>query len=303
MTYNTGCVDAQEISTESAPFETFGNKVLLPSQQSYLWDILADLLPKTLNIKESIKNPTITFFPNILFQSTIPECDKDKEMTILDIAAGSGLISLSGSRQYPNAKFISSDFSDRLVSLSNKLAQELSLPNISSLVMDGQNLDHFLDSSVDYVYSINGLNYFPNQLQSLMEMKRVLKPNGKVAIGVPCPDNFSGSVLKEATKQLLGDSFKESSQVSSSLSNPEVFELLLKQSGFQNIEIKKHFQWLDFGCSLNPIYSDHLSVVPMEKKHLFDQVLVNEIIKSDLKMEADGKFRIKASFYVATACK
>jgi SAM-dependent methyltransferase len=53
--------------------------------------------------------------------------------------------------------------------------------NVETRVMDGEDLGELADASFDAVISRVGLIYFPDQQKALKEIRRVLKPGGKVA--------------------------------------------------------------------------------------------------------------------------
>lgn len=100
---------------------------------------------------------------------------------ILDVAAGAGDQSLQAAERVgPSGRILATDISSKILEFAAENARIAGRPNIETRVMDGEALD-LPDSSFDAVISRVGLIYFPDQQKALAEMKRVLKPGGRVA--------------------------------------------------------------------------------------------------------------------------
>lgn len=100
---------------------------------------------------------------------------------VLDVAAGAGGQSVAVAKVVgPSGYVLASDLSPNILSFARRMACEANMYNIETRVMDGEHLD-CKDETFDAVISRVGLIYFPNQLQALREMHRVLKPGGKIA--------------------------------------------------------------------------------------------------------------------------
>eukprot|EP01089_Gocevia_fonbrunei_P008416 TRINITY_DN200_c0_g1_i1.p1 TRINITY_DN200_c0_g1~~TRINITY_DN200_c0_g1_i1.p1 ORF type:complete len:265 (-),score=56.86 TRINITY_DN200_c0_g1_i1:59-853(-) len=106
---------------------------------------------------------------------------------ILDIAAGSGSFALQAAKRLQslgrNGEILATDFAEEMVQKMDINVKEQGFDKIiTTKVMDGQNL-LLEDSSFDLAASFFGLIFFPDRHKGLTEIKRVLKPNGKVIIG------------------------------------------------------------------------------------------------------------------------
>jgi SAM-dependent methyltransferase len=100
---------------------------------------------------------------------------------VLDVAAGAGEQTLAIARRVgPGGSVLASDLSPRILELAAAEAQRAGLTNVSTKVMDGEQLT-LPDASVDVVVSRVGLIYFPDQHRALTDMRRVLVPGGRVA--------------------------------------------------------------------------------------------------------------------------
>lgn len=100
---------------------------------------------------------------------------------VLDVAAGAGEQSISAARRVgTTGHVLASDISPNILEFAAQMARKAGLGNIATQVMDGEHLD-VPDAAFDAVISRVGLIYFPDQQRALREMRRVLKPGGRVA--------------------------------------------------------------------------------------------------------------------------
>ncbi|EGC39513.1 hypothetical protein DICPUDRAFT_93580 [Dictyostelium purpureum] len=278
------------------------------SQVSKGWDSTAEVFAKYIS-PANISTGFSTLFAIDALNATIE--DPNKEMTILDIGSGTGGLSLYGTSKYKNARFISTDFSPKMIQILDTFIKELNIQTIESKVMDGQNLEPIKDSSIDYTYSIFALIFFPDIVKGMKEMYRVLKPGGKTAIGSWCLDSFLIKVFQQTMDELLGNnSFK---QVALSLSDKQVFEDKLKEVGFVNIEIKRVQHPMEIQettdlikmFSVNPVYFDCLEALPDDKKPLLDQTIINvsNRLLEGHKRNQNGKLELPSFAYIGIGQK
>lgn len=125
---------------------------------------------------------------------------------VLDVAAGAGDQTLqTAERVGPGGSVLATDISPAILKLAAAEAQRVGLSNVSTRVMDGENLD-LPDASFDAVISRVGLIYFPDQHRALCEMHRVLVPGGRVAAIVYGTADHNGffsvpvSIVRRAAK-------------------------------------------------------------------------------------------------------
>jgi len=109
---------------------------------------------------------------------------------VLDVAAGAGEPAMTiAERVGPSGYVLAIDISSNILEFATRSASERGLSNLETAVMDGENLE-LADQSFDVVTSRVGLIYFPDQHRALSEMRRVLKPGGRVAaIVYTTPEN------------------------------------------------------------------------------------------------------------------
>ena len=170
---------------------------------------------------------------------------------VLDIGAGTGDQSILAARIVgPGGSILATDISAEMLGIAARVVEQEGLNNVSTRVMDAQQLD-LEDNAFDAVICRLALMLIPNLQSALREIRRVLKPGGKlVALIWSAPENnplFSlplAIVAKYArgASSHLPDPF--------ALSDPRVFERELKEAGFDEVRTRalpfqSHYASLD----------------------------------------------------------
>ena len=182
---------------------------------------------------------------------------------VLDVAAGTGSFSLAAARAGGDVH--ATDFAPGMIDRLNQRIEMEALENIRAEVMDGQNLE-LDDASYDIAASVVGVIFFPDIAKGLSELRRVLKPKGRVA--VVCwgdPDKFEMmAYLKQAIHiavpefelptqtpvwaRLLGHEQLEKELIAAGFGNVKVTNM----TGRLEIESAEKF-WNDFTSSAPPL--------------------------------------------------
>jgi ubiquinone/menaquinone biosynthesis C-methylase UbiE len=103
---------------------------------------------------------------------------------VLDVACGTGLVSLEAARAVgPDGHVLGVDLSGRMLNCAERRAADVKLSNCSFARMDAERLS-LPDASFDIVLCALGLMYMPDPEQALREMRRVLRPGGRIALAV-----------------------------------------------------------------------------------------------------------------------
>ena len=103
---------------------------------------------------------------------------------VVDIACGSGLITLPAAAAVgPGGEVVGVDLSSRMVDSARRRARAMKLSNASFQRMDAEQLD-LPDASFDAAVCALGLMFMPDPAQAVREMRRVLRPGGRLAIAV-----------------------------------------------------------------------------------------------------------------------
>ena len=103
---------------------------------------------------------------------------------VLDVAAGSGESSLAAARRVgPTGYVLAADISPSMLNIAAEAARKEGLTNVETRVMNAEILALDTDS-FDAVICRIALMLFPTPAQALTEMRRVVKPGGKVVVMV-----------------------------------------------------------------------------------------------------------------------
>jgi SAM-dependent methyltransferase len=157
---------------------------------------------------------------------------------VLDIASGSGQPAfLAAERVGPEGRVVAIDFAAPMVAAARRLAAARGVTNIDVREMDAEHLD-FPDESFDAVTCACGLMFFPDAARAVSEMRRVLKPGGRLAVAVwddPSKSPFV-TVAGQSVAQFYAASPPDPNAPGAfRFSKPGVLEGLLRDRGFQSV--------------------------------------------------------------------
>ncbi|HEY7640367.1 MAG TPA: methyltransferase domain-containing protein [Steroidobacteraceae bacterium] len=103
---------------------------------------------------------------------------------VLDLACGTGLVTLAAAASVgPGGSVLGTDLSGQMIEVARERARAQRATNVQFERMDAETLD-FPDATFDVVLCSLGLMYLPDPQRAVREWRRVLKPGGRVAIGV-----------------------------------------------------------------------------------------------------------------------
>ncbi len=103
---------------------------------------------------------------------------------VLDVACGTGITALdAASRVLPGGEVVGIDLSARMIGLARKRAMREHCTNISFERADAEQL-RLADNSFDAVLCALGLMYMPAPERAVLEMRRVLRPAGRIILAV-----------------------------------------------------------------------------------------------------------------------
>ncbi len=170
---------------------------------------------------------------------------------VLDIAAGTGDQSLLAARLVgPGGSIVATDISADMLGIAARVAQQERLTTITTRVMDAQQLD-LQENAFDAVICRLGLMLIPNRPQALREIRRVLKPGGKLAALVwSAPEHNPLFALPLAILSKYARGASSDRPDPFALSNPTVFEQELAEAGFDEVRTRplpfqSHYASLD----------------------------------------------------------
>lgn len=105
--------------------------------------------------------------------------------TVLDVACGTGEFERLMLNEHPKQQIVGVDISEKMLAIAQHKCH--AYPNVLFHLAAASTLP-FAINSFDVIVSANAFHYFDDPLAALGEMKRVLKPDGKVVILDWCRD-------------------------------------------------------------------------------------------------------------------
>ncbi|HVH28345.1 MAG TPA: class I SAM-dependent methyltransferase [Vicinamibacterales bacterium] len=125
--------------------------------------------------------------------------------SILDLASGAGEPSLSLARRVaPTGKVTATDLSHGMLAALSANAKAEGVTNIDTKQCDAHGLP-FPDASFDLVTSRFGVMFFAEVDRAFVEIRRVLKPGGRIAFlvwGAPAPGTYFGAAAVPYLRRL-----------------------------------------------------------------------------------------------------
>jgi ubiquinone/menaquinone biosynthesis C-methylase UbiE len=119
-------------------------------------------------------------------------------MDVLDVACGTGNASIPAARA--GARVTGLDFAPGLLDIARERSAD-AMVEIEFVEGDAQDLP-FEDDSFDRVVSVFGHMFAPDHQRTAAEMKRVLRPDGGIAVGCWSPEGTIGRMFR-VTSELV----------------------------------------------------------------------------------------------------
>ena len=202
-------------------------------------------------------------------------------MRFLDVAAGSGAISISAARL--GAQVLATDISPAMIELLNARAREENLSNLEARVMDGYALE-LEDETFDVSGSQNGVSLFPDLKRGVRELVRVTKPEGRVlivAFGPPQKAEFLTyfiGAMQAAVPGFTGPPM-DPPPLPFQVANPEKLHQEMAEAGLKDVRVETTTWHIEFQSA----------------KHMWDMVTSSNPIGAgmvaDLTEEQRGEVR------------
>ena len=125
----------------------------------------------------------------------------NKNEIVLDLGTGSGYLAFAIAKENPSNKVIGLDIVENTLKRNSEKAKQQNLSNLQFVAYDGIKLP-FKDESIDVIYSRYALHHFPDIHYTFSELKRVLKPKGRIVLSDPTPnDNDKSGFVDEYMKK------------------------------------------------------------------------------------------------------
>jgi SAM-dependent methyltransferase len=169
----------------------------------------------------------------------LDQLEPQSGQVVLDVACGPGTVTRQAALCVgPTGRVAGCDLSPAMLELArSKISLAASAP-IDYLECSADSL-MVPDEAVDLVTCQQGVQFFPNRLAALAEMRRVVRPGGRLGIAVWCAieDCPPFAALATAIGQVLG---AETAVGSWGLPDSDALSRLVEDSGFTGVRVRRY---------------------------------------------------------------
>ncbi len=155
---------------------------------------------------------------------------------VLDVACGTGIAARLAAQQVgPNGSVTGLDMNPGMLAVARTAAPpELSIEWHQASADDMP----LPDGAFDVVLSQMGLQFMPDKLAALREMRRVLRPGGRLVLDMPGPMGETFAAMAEAMERHISPQAAGFVTQIFSLHDATEIRELLSEAGFDDIEVR-----------------------------------------------------------------
>ncbi len=161
---------------------------------------------------------------------------------VLDVACGSGYPALAAATYVrPGGTVVATDISPEMVAVAAQRAKADGLDNVQFIEMDAEQLQ-FSDASFDAVTNAYGLMFCPDPARALAEIRRVLRPGGRMALAVwddPSKSSFFSAIAGAAPSFLSLQAPDPAITGPFRFAAPGHLETLVRDAEFSDVRIER----------------------------------------------------------------
>jgi SAM-dependent methyltransferase len=151
---------------------------------------------------------------------------------VLDVATGTGLVAVEAAKRVgSDGVVLATDFLPAWEPYVRSTASEAGVTNVTFAAMPAEALD-LADASFDVVYCQFGLMFMPEPVRALREMRRVLRPGGRIGVAVwSVPEKVGLFLVTRIVGPALPPAAGEAPPSPMSMGAPGLLEGLVAEAG------------------------------------------------------------------------
>jgi SAM-dependent methyltransferase len=155
---------------------------------------------------------------------------------VLDVATGTGLVAVEAAlRAGPHGSVLATDFLTPWEPYVRETASAAKMTNVTFAAMPAEALD-LPDASFDVVYCQFGLMFVAEPVRALREMRRVLRPGGRIGIAVwSIPEKVGLFLIPRIVAPALPPTTSEALPSPMSMGAPGLLEGIVAEAGFRDV--------------------------------------------------------------------
>jgi ubiquinone/menaquinone biosynthesis C-methylase UbiE len=155
---------------------------------------------------------------------------------VLDVACGTGVVTrLAAERLGDSGSLLGTDVNPGMLEVARSVADGA---RIKWHEADAESLP-FADESFDVVLCQMGLQFIPNKLASLREMRRVLASGGRAVLNLPGPEPEPMAVFADALARHVDPKVASFLHLVFSLYEPDEVREIMGSAGFRDIDVRR----------------------------------------------------------------
>lgn len=120
--------------------------------------------------------------------------DEEDALDLLDIGCGTGTFAAMLAACRPNARIVGMDYAESMARTASQKAGQIGAGDLLRFVRGDSEHLPFADASFDFVTCSNSFHHYPDQQACVRQMRRVLRPGGRLLLIDGFRDNIVGWV-------------------------------------------------------------------------------------------------------------
>lgn len=154
---------------------------------------------------------------------------------VLDVACGTGVVARLAAERVGSTGAVSAvDLNPAMLAVARTVPSRGAA--IQWLETSAESMP-LPDASYDVVFCQLGLQFIPDRLAALAEMRRVLAPDGRLLMSTPPPNAFF-DILGDALERHAGAAPAGFARAVFSLGDPATLTLLCRKTGFDDVTVR-----------------------------------------------------------------